>query len=375
MKAAQLQQMQDMYATAQQAIVPILTANMETAANHLSVGYQTDQGVDYAAAGATSTQQTAAVIASLVAQIAKSKAVEIAWNTAMQGGDLDGDGTPNTPTDQKIQNMALDSKDASEFASKAYSAEQGFGGQIASAIDATIYGSLGLVMGDAPLNTKTYQNMRKNFLNMTKGLGSDYDAANLISAIYGAGTKQTGYGYDAETALKSSWSDIEWAREHGLTSGQIDATFAKNLTKNPKFLQKIVDSYLLSDIGEDTDSGGGGSGSGSGSGNKDNSGTKKERVDLVLCSKKEIPKLNVNLFKKPPTFTVLNKNFKVRDVKINTEDTPKAIMSSIKNAFIDVQKRSDPKIIQDEDAVYDPNGATDGNPLPSGTAKTKTDSS
>ena len=49
-------------------------------------------------------------------------------------------------------------------------------------------------------------------------------------------------------------------------------------------------------------------------------------------------------------------------------------MSSIKNAFIDVQKRSDPKIIQDEEAEYDPVAATDGNATPSGSAKTKTDS-
>ena len=139
--------------------------------------------------------------------------------------------------------------------------------------------------------------------------------------------------------------------------------------------EKVLDQYLASNIGEPESDGGSGSGSGGDDGDKDkDTGNKKERVDLVLCSKKEIPKLNVNLFKKPPTFTVLNKNFKVRDVKINTEDKPKAIMSSIKNAFIDVQKRSDPKIIQDEDAVYDPEGATEGNPLPSGTAKTKTDS-
>ena len=122
---------------------------------------------------------------------------------------------------------------------------------------------------------------------------------------------------------------------------------------------------------EGTGSGGGSSGSGSGDKDKD-TGTKKERVDLVLCNKKEIPKLNVNLFKKPPTFTVLNKNFKLRDVKINTEDKPKAIMASIKNAFIDVQKRSDPKIIQDEEAEYDPVAATDGNSLPSGSSKPRT---
>ena len=118
---------------------------------------------------------------------------------------------------------------------------------------------------------------------------------------------------------------------------------------------------------------GSGGGGGSGSGNKNNdSGTRKERVDLVLCNRKTIPKLNVNLFKKPPSFTILNKNFKLRDVRINSEDKPKAIMAAIKNSFIDIQKRTDPKIIQDEDAVYDPAAANDGTNVPSGSAKTNT---
>ncbi len=117
--------------------------------------------------------------------------------------------------------------------------------------------------------------------------------------------------------------------------------------------------------------GGGGGGDGGGSSDKDNSGTRKERVDLVLCNKKEIPKLNVNLFKKPPNFTVLNKNFKVRDIKINSQDKPKAIMNAVKNGIIETQKRMDPKIIQDEESVYDPVAASDGkSTTPSGTTKT-----
>ena len=101
---------------------------------------------------------------------------------------------------------------------------------------------------------------------------------------------------------------------------------------------------------------------------------KKSRVDLVLCNKKEIPKLNVNLFKKPPSFTVLNKNFKLRDIKVNTQDKPKAIVSAVKNAIIDTQKRTDPKIIQDEGGEYDPVAATDGNATPTGTTNTSADS-
>lgn len=112
-------------------------------------------------------------------------------------------------------------------------------------------------------------------------------------------------------------------------------------------------------------------GSGKGSGDKDYDNNNRQRyVQLAICNKKAIPKLNVNLFKKAPSFTVMNKNFKLRDIKINTADKAKNIESAVKNAIIDVQERSDPKIIQDEEAEYDPVGATDGDNLPTGTTQT-----
>jgi len=112
-------------------------------------------------------------------------------------------------------------------------------------------------------------------------------------------------------------------------------------------------------------------GSGKGGGGKDYDNNNRQRyVQLAICNKKAIPKLNVNLFKKAPSFTVMNKNFKLRDIKINTADKAKNIESAVKNAIIDVQERSDPKIIQDEEAEYDPVGATDGDNLPTGTTQT-----
>ena len=141
-----------------------------------------------------------------------------------------------------------------------------------------------------------------------------------------------------------------------------------------KATRSAYDQSQIGEYGSNSSSEGssGGSGSGSDSGDKDNSGTKKERVDLVLCNKKEIPKLNVNLFKKAPNFTVLNKNFRLRDIKINSQDKPKAILDAIKNGIIDTQKRMDPKIIQDDTAEYNPVEATDGSSTPSGTTKTTT---
>lgn len=105
---------------------------------------------------------------------------------------------------------------------------------------------------------------------------------------------------------------------------------------------------------------------------KDYDDSSKQRyVQLAICNKKAIPKLNVNLFKKAPSFTVLNKNFKLRDIKINTADKAKNIENSLKNAIIEVQERSDPKIIQDSEGEYDPVGATDGDNLPTGASQTK----
>lgn len=98
---------------------------------------------------------------------------------------------------------------------------------------------------------------------------------------------------------------------------------------------------------------------------------KKNWVNLAICNKKEIPKLNVNLFKKPPNFTILNRNFKLRDVNVNTADDAKSIQNAVKNSIIEIQNRSNPKIIQDDAAEYNPLAATEGNNIPTGTKKTE----
>ena len=137
--------------------------------------------------------------------------------------------------------------------------------------------------------------------------------------------------------------------------------------------------YEQADQIANTGSAGGGAGSGSGgdsgSGSDDEEeSNKKNYVDLVICNKKTIPKLNVNLFKKEPTFKIQNQNLKLRDIKINTQDKPKAISSAVKNAIIDVQERTNPKIIQDQEAEYNPveasEGTTTGTDVPTGTTQT-----
>lgn len=133
--------------------------------------------------------------------------------------------------------------------------------------------------------------------------------------------------------------------------------------------KQIEAAYDQSQVGEygggkDTGSGGsGGGGDGSGGdGSGSGSGSTRNRVDLVLCNKKTIPKLNVNLFKKPPQFKINNKQFSIRDININTQDKPNAMADAVKDSIIRTQQRMDPKIVQDEQAVYDPAAATDGTP-------------
>lgn len=134
--------------------------------------------------------------------------------------------------------------------------------------------------------------------------------------------------------------------------------------------REILKQYENSDTGSD-DSGSGGKGSGSDKDSDKDKSSRKNWVNLAICNKKEIPKLNVNLFKKPPNFTILNRNFKLRDVNVNTADDAKSIQNAVKNSIIEIQNRSNPKIIQDDAAEYDPVNATEGNPIPTGTKKTE----
>lgn len=136
--------------------------------------------------------------------------------------------------------------------------------------------------------------------------------------------------------------------------------------------QQIINSKYGELLGEQVQEADSGTGGGSDSDkDKDANKNRKNWVNLAICNKKEIPKLNVNLFKKPPNFTILNRNFKLRDVNVNTADDAKSIQNAVKNSIIEIQNRSNPKIIQDDAAEYDPVNATEGNPIPTGTKKTE----
>ena len=376
-QSAYLQQMQDMYTIAEQVMIPLISQNATAAANTLILGQNQIAPLSSETAGSTTgTMNIASSIAAMLSTIAWAKAGEATWNAARMD--------PNNALHQ----LAMDTDDGNQFIKEAVKREEGtdLGGFVRA------FGTVGewtaehARLGTASIpetlfGEKTMADVYEKYgftpLSKQKLLvgGGDSEGINTILNTFGGLTYSTMYPtMSMKEANEHAKKDIDDLRKMGADYNEIYNWFG-TMWGSKEMGEKVLDQYLASNIGEPESDGGSGSGSGGDDGDKDkDTGNKKERVDLVLCSKKEIPKLNVNLFKKPPTFTVLNKNFKVRDVKINTEDKPKAIMSSIKNAFIDVQKRSDPKIIQDEDAVYDPEGATEGNPLPSGTAKTKTDS-
>ena len=177
--------------------------------------------------------------------------------------------------------------------------------------------------------------------------------------------------HDAEVWIQNRQNEM--LKKQGITRSDIqykaiEDTLLQGISG--KAYREILDQYENSSSDSDDDSG---KGKGSGSDkDKDKDKTSgRNWVNLAICNKKEIPKLNVNLFKKPPNFTILNRNFKLRDVNVNTADDAKSIQNAVKNSIIEIQNRSNPKIIQDDAAEYDPINATEGNKLPTGTKKTE----
>jgi hypothetical protein len=325
--AAQLQQMQDLNQIMTDQVQPQVLGIATNAYQQLAVQQGTKYGQDSTASGANSTAASAAAIAAKL-----SVMVEQALDKEMVSDYIARGGTDpdiiNDPSGQvlKSKGVAAWNKDASQ------------------------------------------RSDWENFL-------VDHYMQNYFKSEYLSGwdlAHPNATQEERDKALTNYWNKVS---QYDTFQGAINAT---RTGANAYYKDALLAAYDSSDIGEgggepSGGSGGGGGGGSDGGSDKDNTGTKKERVDLVLCNKKEIPKLNVNLFKKAPQFTVLNKNFKLRDIKINTQDKPKAVLDSIKNAIIDTQRRMDPKIIQDEEAEYDPVAATDGNSTPTGSTSTTAD--
>ena len=231
----------------------------------------------------------------------------------------------------------------------------------------------------AMLGAEVFQTINENYETL-------HDGRSIVEDL-----NEKGYEGDVATTLDelgkqyflnmTDGSYDQW--KANLKSGKITGEdFIQSMMKygTQNLADNIEEAYYaqadqLANTGSDGSGAGSGSGDGSGSGSddEDKESSKKNYVDLVICNKKTIPKLNVNLFKKEPTFKIQNQNLKLRDIKINTQDKPKAISSAVKNAIIDVQERTNPKIIQDQEAEYNPVEATEGTSgtdVPTGTTQT-----
>ena len=308
----QLQQLQDMQTIANETIAPGIMQTVQGVYDNVSMTSSAAGEAGGAKIGAVSAGNNAAIIASILGAQAQSAAEKAAFEKYNRAGGKYG-------TQEEFV-AAVGRGELPQYER-----------EILQTLEGT---SWSLMNGDRdPAHVE--QNSKRLYSKLDKMGGTYQDKLN-----------------------KATWGIVQYAQ--GATMAAYD--------------QSNIGEYGSGSRGSGGGSGGGsGSGGGGGSGKgSDKTQNVKNRVDLVLCNKKTIPKLNVNLFKKAPNFTVLNKNFKVRDIKINTEDKPKAIMNAVKNGIIDVQRRTDPKIIQDDEAVYDPTAATDGDNLPRGSTQTTT---
>lgn len=308
----QLQQLQDMYTVANETVAPGIMQTVQGVYANVSMTGNAAGAASGAQSGAVSAANNAAAIATILGAQAQTAAEKAAFEKYNRAGGKYG-------TQEEF------------VAAVARGELPQYEREILQSLEGT---SWSLMNGDRnPAHVD--QNSKRLYSKLDKMGGSYQDKLDT-----------------------ATWGIVQYAQK---------ATMA------------AYDASNIGEYGSGSRGSGGGSGGGSGSGGgggsdkgSDKTQNVKNRVDLVLCNKKTIPKLNVNLFKKAPNFTVLNKNFKVRDIKINTEDKPKAIMNAVKNGIIDVQRRTDPKIIQDDEAEYDPTAATDGDNLPHGSTQTTT---
>lgn len=316
--ATQLQQMQEMNGIANDVVAPQMLAQTEQAMMQVAYAQGTLPAAQNAANGAVTAGDNAAAIASLL---------QVQMEEKLRSG---------------AATYAVDTLDIKEAAG----------------------------MSDMEI----YAKMREEYDKMVQtGQSTKWGRLGAYYLESYATANGLMYGRSDDT-LKSYVNDFMDAAKSNDFKGAL-ATLRQG--SQGAISQSILDQYDLQAAqadGAGSSGSGGGSGSGSGSGDK-STGSTTNRVDLVLCNKKTIPKLNVNLFKKPPNFTIKNKQFSIRDIKINTEDKPDAMVDAIKNGIIKTQKQMDPKIIQDETAVYDPTAATDGNATPKGKTPVKTNSS
>ena len=298
-------------------VQPTLMSHMEAAWQGVAISGKTQDEVGGTWGTTAAVQQGVSVIAAQMARLLQQKAMELGSLQAEMAGidmkDLDKLRQAESGRGITINGHGYTAEDV-------YNAKQIF-----SAMETSPYEAVALQRG------ATVEEARKYGETMKEKLEKEGRGALAIWT-----TQAKGLQYGLESVVTDAYLD-SLNEKTGEASGPTDTDKDKNKDK---------------DSSKDT-------------------ANKKNWVNLAICNKKEIPKLNVNLFKKPPNFTILNRNFKLRDVNVNTADDAKSIQNAVKNSIIEIQNRSNPKIIQDDAAEYDPVNATEGNTLPTGTKKTE----
>lgn len=310
----------DIQKVVSEQIQPTLMSHMEAAWSSVGIQGATGQTLGQTWNTTSAVQQGVAIISAQMARLLQQKAMELGSMQAELAGidmkDLDelrltAQNEPNR-TGVTINGHSYDKNDIDNAA------------KIFSAMETSPYEAIALQKGETPDKARAFGERMKTLLDEQ--------------------------GKDALAVMATQAKGLQYFLEPVITQGYIDSL-------------KDSDAQATGpeSTGKDKNK----------SKDKDSSSNRKNWVNLAICNKKEIPKLNVNLFKKPPNFTILNRNFKLRDVNVNTADDAKSIQNAVKNSIIEIQNRSNPKIIQDDAAEYDPVNATDGNTLPVGTKKTE----
>lgn len=150
---------------------------------------------------------------------------------------------------------------------------------------------------------------------------------NIAVVLGNTATRLSKHPENAPAILKQMTDEISAGWNHGMmTSAQMFGDLSTEVGSD-----LFAEGY--GGAGEDT------SGTGSGSDGSGSSGGKIKagyNIDFVLCSKKTLPPLDPNLFKRRPTIALTQKQFAIDNLNVNTRDTPDAIQAGVKKVIIDV---------------------------------------
>ena len=194
------------------------------------------------------------------------------------------------------------------------------------------------------------QAMFLNYDNLAKGWAQlilyiqqkVQELLNLVGIAYDI-TATEDWAKKIEDTKNTSWEALQTAlglerdfkpRTENEIRGQMATTAWDNLFGSSPYVGNFLGSGLPgSATGGGSKDGAGGTGGGSG----------KERllkdgynIDFILCSKKKLPDLDPNLFKKKAAIDLTKKTIDIKHLNINTRDRPEDIESTLRRSFYNI---------------------------------------